>query len=242
MLHLKTFSQLFESISTPRYKRPEFEFKEFYRAFKNNPPLREMLPNDIDQEIFNVRGQGFKGEPKWLEKHLDPPGNSGEYFGTPELVEIAEKKDPRFVPFILYCQDLLESGKMEKISLEELRSGLRTKFKNHEWDDLEKDPDLLDKCKKEYEKAIEAGLDDVSLNKKGLVQKYPEIDIPKAMYWSGYFKGSIDYFDSVADSGGELPVTQFILHNGIYYTIGGRRRMFWHFYHKLNPTVWVIDL
>lgn len=243
MRNLKTFSQLFESISRPRYKKPEFEIKEFYRAFKKNLPLRGMLPDDIDQEIFKVRGGGFKGEPKWMEKHLDPPGKSGEYFGTPELIEIAESKDPRFVPFILWCQELFESGKMEKISLEELRSGLRTKFKNHEWHDLEKDPDLLDKCKAEYEKAIEAGLDkDRLTNEKGLVQKYPGVDIPKAMSWAGYFGDSINYFDSVADSGAELPVTQFILHNGIYYTIGGRRRMFWHFYHKLDPTVWVINL
>lgn len=243
MKHIKTFSQLFESFSNPKYKKPEFEFKEFYRVFKKNVPLRKVLPNNIDQGIFKVKGTGFEGEPKWMEKHLDPPGKSGENFGTAELIKIAEEEDPRFVPFILWCQNLFESGKMEKISLETLRSGLRTKFKNHEWHDLEEDPDLLDKCKEAYEKAIKAGLDGPRLtNETGLVQKYPEIDIQKAITWAGYLGGSINYFNSVADSGGELPVTQFILHKGIYYTIGGRRRMFWHFYHKLDPTVWIMDL
>ena len=86
MRHLKTFSQLFESISRPRYKKPEFEIKEFYRAFKKNLPLREMLPDDIDQGIFKVRGRGFEGEPKWMEKHLEPDYVKKLFLKNPEKI------------------------------------------------------------------------------------------------------------------------------------------------------------
>jgi hypothetical protein len=66
------------------------------------------------------------------------------------------------------------------------------------------------------------------------------VNIPKVHFWYLYAKDSIGYFDSVLEKGGEIPCTQFILHNGIYYTIGVRRRMFWHFYNGFDPTVWVI--
>ena len=131
---------------------------------------------------------------------------------------------------------------MEKIPLDYVRQGLTTSFKNHDWDMLEKDPDYLDKCESEYNKAIKAGLDDDILsNTLGLVQKYPGIAINMAQFWI-YIKGSIAHFNRVEASGGELPCTQFILYMGNYYTIGGRRRMFWHFYNHVDPTVWVMDI
>ena len=105
-----------------------------------------------------------------------------------------------------------------------------------------KNPDLLDQCESEYNKAIEAGLnDDILSNTLGLVQKYPNIAINRAQFWI-YVKGSIAHFNRVEESGGELPCTQFILYRGSYYTIGGRRRMFWHFYNHVDPTVWVMDI
>ena len=108
MKRVKSFSQFFESASQiptkPRYKKPEYEFKEFYRAFKKYSELREILPSEIDREIFSIQGGGgFDGEPLWIGAHLDPPSKEEE-IGTDELLEIAEKNDPRFIPFITYCQ------------------------------------------------------------------------------------------------------------------------------------------
>lgn len=240
MKYLKLFES-FIAKKNPNYKKPEYEFKEFYRAFKNYPELMELLPSDIDQDIFDIKADGFAGEPKWLEKHVDPPSKPDE-ITTDELLGIAEEEDPRFVPFILWCRELFECGEMEKIPLDYVRRGLVTTFKNHDWDILEKDPDYLGKCESEYNKAIEAGLDDDTLgNTLGLVQKYPDIAINMAQFWI-YIKGSIAHFNRVEESGGQLPCTQFILYKGNYYTIGGRRRMFWHFYNHVDPTVWIMEL
>lgn len=238
MKYIKLF-EAFISKRNPRYKKPEYEFKEFYRVFKSYPELRSILPSDIDQGVFNVKGDGFNGEPKWLENHVDPPSRPEE-ITTDTLINIAEENDPRFIPLILWCYDLFKGGEMEKISLDYIRPRLRSDFKNHDWDALEKNPDFLGECEREYNKAIEAGLDDDILsNTLGLVQKYPDISISMAQFWI-YSKGSIAHFNRVEESGGELPCTQFILYNGKYYTVGGRRRMFWHFYNHVDPTVWVI--
>ena len=39
MKHIKLF-EAFLAKKNPNYKKPEYEFKEFYRAFKNYPELR----------------------------------------------------------------------------------------------------------------------------------------------------------------------------------------------------------
>ena len=240
MKHVKLFEN-FRNTKNPRYKTPEYEFKEFYRAFRNFEELRELIPSDVDQSIFDVIGSGFDNEPEWLDAHVDPPSREGE-IDTAHLISIAREEDPRFIPFIKWCQGLLLSCKMNKIPLENVRKGLSSNFKNHDWGLLEKDPDYLDNCEKEYNKAINAGLDDYTLgNTLGLVKKYPDIIINKAQFWM-YIKGSINHFNHIEESGGELPCTQFIMHNGNYYTIGGRRRMFWHFYNKIDPTVCLINL
>ena len=244
MKYIKRFNQLFEALEAvllkPKYKNPEYEFKEFFRVFKSSIELRLLIPPTVDQKIFEIKGEGFDGEPKWLENHVDPPSKPEE-INTVELLEIAEKEDPRFVPFILWCQELFENGKMEKIPLGFMTKNLTTKFKNHDWDSLQKDPNFLQNCEIEYNKALEAGLNDDILSKEtGLVKKYPKITIWMAQFWSPYIKGSIEYFNKTVNSGGKLPCTQFILHEGVYYTVGGRRRMFWHFYNEFDPTVWVI--
>ena len=239
MKHIKLF-EAFLAKKNPNYKKPEYEFKEFYRAFKNYPELRSLLPSDIDQKIFDIKADGFAGEPKWLEKHVDPPSKPDE-ITTDALLRIAEERDPRFVPFILWCQELFEQGEMEKMNLDFLRQRLTSQFKNHDWNELEKDPKFLDKCENEYNKSIEAGLNDDTLKGLGLVQEYPGITINQAQFWA-YIKGSIAHFNRVEASGGELPCTQFILYMGNYYTIGGRRRMFWHFYNHVDPTVWIMDI
>ena len=240
MKHIKLFEAfLSESSNRPRYRKPEYEFKEFYRAFRNYPELREILPDDIDGEIFNVKGTGFDGEPEWIDTHCDPPSKPGE-IATPELIQLAEGEDPRFIPLIEFCQDLFESGQMEALPLSEITPNLESKFKNHEWHEIQKNPDFLKDCEKEYMKLKKLGLKDEEIDQKGLVQRFPSVNIPKVHFWYLYAKDSIGYFDSVLEKGGEIPCTQFILHNGIYYTIGGRRRMFWHFYNGFDPTVWVI--
>jgi len=238
MKRIKLF-EAFIASGKPSYKKPEYEFKEFYRAFRNNPELREILPDDIDVEIFDVKGTGFNGEPEWIDTHCDPPSKPGE-ITTPELIELAEVEDTRFIPLIQFCQELFESGKMEKLALSKIIPNLESKFKNHEWDLIQKNPDYLKDCEKDYMKLKKLGLNDDEMNQKGLVQKFPDVDISKAQFWALYAKNSISYFDSVLQKGGEIPCTQFILHNGIYYTIGGRRRMFWHFYNEFDPTVWLI--
>ena len=240
MRHIKLFESFF-SKRNPVYKKPEYEFKEFYRVFKNYPELRTHLPNDIDHEVFAIKSDGFDGEPKWLEFHVDPPSRPDE-ITTESLLIIAEQNDPRFIPLIIWCRELFEQGEMEKMSLDYIRPRLSSDFKNHDWDVLEKNPDFLDRCESEYNKAIAVGLDDYALNNTlGLVQKYPDIAINMAQFWI-YVKGSIAHFNKVEESGGKLPCTQFILHNGKYYTVGGRRRMFWHFYNKVNPTVWLMEI
>lgn len=240
MKHIKLF-EAFLAKKNPVYKKPEYEFKEFYRVFKNYPELKALLPSDIDQKIFDIKADGFNGEPKWLENHVDPPSKSDE-ITTDTLLRIAEERDPRFIPLILWCCDLFETGEMEKMSLDYIRPRLTSEFKNHDWNALEKDPDFLDTCEREYNKAIKAGITDYMLeNEKGLVQKYSDITIWKAQFWT-YVKGSIAHFNRVEESGGELPCTQFILYRGKYYTVGGRRRMFWHFYNHADPTVWVIGI
>ena len=234
---------------SPKYKKPEFEFKEFYRAFRNNPSLQELLPKDIDRKIFKIKGDGFGGEPKWISMHLDPPSKQksedGEdeiqLIGTKKFLELAKKEDERFIPFIKYTEKLFNNGDMKEITLDFISKNM-SKFKSHDWHALKKEPNYVSDCEVEYNKAIKAGLNDVSLKKTGLVKDYPDIKINYAQSWSGYFRDSINYFNSVADGGGELPCTQFISHGGIYYTIGGRRRMFWHFYNNLNPKVWLINL
>ena len=239
MRHIKLF-EAFLAKKNPDYKKPEYEFKEFYRIFKNYPELRSLIPSAIDHKIFDIKADGFDGEPKWLNRHVDPPSRPDE-ITTNALLRIAEEKDPRFVPFILWCQELFEQGRMEKMTLDYIRPRLTSQFKNHDWMALEKDPDYLDKCEAEYKKTIPAGLDDETLgNTLGLVQKYPDITINMAQFWI-YIKGSIAHFNRVEENGGELPCTQFILYNGKYYTVGGRRRMFWHFYNNADPTVWVIE-
>lgn len=240
MKYIKLF-EAFLAKKNPVYKKPEYEFKEFYRVFRNYPELRSLIPSDIDQKIFDIKADGFAGEPKWLEKHVDPPSKPDE-ITTEELLIIAEQNDPRFIPLILWCQELFEQGEMEKMNLDFLRQRLTSQFKNHDWNELEKDPDFLDKCESEYNKAIEAGLTDDILGKEtGLVQKYPGITINQAQFWT-YIKGSIAHFNRVEAGGGELPCTQFILYNGNYYTIGGRRRMFWHFYNHVDPTLWIMKI
>lgn len=239
MRHIKLFEAfLVESTNRPSYRKPEYEFKEFYRAFRKNPELREILPDDIDDEIFNVEGTGFEGEPEWIGTHCDPPSKPEE-ITTQDLIELAEFEDPRFIPLIEFCQDLFESGQMKQLGLSEITPNLETKFKNHEWHEIQKNPDHLKDCKKEYLKLKKLGLKDYEMTQKGLVQRFPSVNISKAQFWL-YAKDSIGYFDSVLGKGEEIPCTQFILHNGIYYTIGGRRRMFWHFYNEFDPTVWVI--
>jgi hypothetical protein len=238
MRHLKLFEAFVGR--SPSYKTPEYEFKEFYRAFKNYPELRNMLPATVDQRVFKIKDDGFDGEPAWLDAHVDPPSRSGE-INTEKLLKIAEDKDPRFVPLIQFCQQLFESGRMKKIPLDFMTPKLSTTFKGHDWDILEKSPDHLKKCEAEYKKALAVGLDDEKISGTlGLVQKYPEINISQAQFWI-YIKGSIAHFDRTVEEGKEIPCTQFILHDGKYYTIGGRRRMFWHFYNKMDPTVWVIE-
>ena len=240
MRHIRLFESFF-SKRNPVYKKPEYEFKEFYRVFKNYPELRTLLPHDIDHEVFAIKADGFDGEPKWLEFHFDPPSRPNE-IATETLLVIAEQNDPRFIPLILWCRELFEQGEMEKMTLDYIRPRLSSDFKNHDWDVLEKNPDFLDRCESEYNKAIAVGLDDYALNNTlGLVQKYPDIAINMAQFWI-YVKGSIAHFNKVEESGGKLPCTQFILHNGKYYTVGGRRRMFWHFYNKVNPTVWLMEI
>ena len=240
MKHIKLFED-FKDKKNPSYKKPEYEFKEFYRVFKNYPELRSLLPTDIDQKVFDIKASGFQGEPKWLEKHLDPPSKSDE-ITTEDLLIIAEQNDPRFIPLIIWCRELFEQGEMEKMPLDYIRPRLSADFKNHDWAELEKNPDLLDQCEKEYNKAIDVGLDDDILNNTvGLVQEYPDITIWMAQFWT-YVKGSIAHFNRVEASGGELPCTQFILYRGKYYTVGGRRRMFWHFYNHVDPTVWVMKM
>lgn len=239
---IKTFFQFFESIKNtsnrPLYKKPEYEFKEFYKAFKNNDSLREILPENIDNDIFLIEGSGFQGEPIWIDYHVDPPSRKDE-IGTSELIEVAKEEDPRFIPFIKYCQELFENGKMKELSLDYIIPNLDDKFKNHDWDVVKENPEYLNDCESEYKKALSAGIKD--LNQTGLVKKYPNIKINLAQFWDLYAKNSINYFDSVVNKGGRIPCTQFILYKGIYYTIGGRRRMFWHFLNKMNPTVWVIS-
>jgi hypothetical protein len=240
MKHIKLF-EAFLAKKNPVYKKPEYEFKEFYRVFKNYPELKALLPSDIDQKIFDIKADGFNGEPKWLEKHVDPPSKSDE-ITTEALLILAEQNDPRFIPLIIWCRELFEQGEMEKMPLDYIRPRLSSNFKNHDWDALEKNPDFLDECEREYNKAIAAGLDDATIsNTLGLVQKYPDITINMAQFWI-YIKGSIAHFNRVEASGGELPCTQFILYRGNYYTVGGRRRMFWHFYNHVDPTVWVIGI
>jgi len=239
MRHIKLF-EAFLAKKNPVYKKPEYEFKEFYRVFKYYPELRSLLPSDIDQKVFTIKADGFDGEPKWLEKHVDPPSKSDE-ITTEALLILAEQNDPRFIPLIIWCRELFEQGEMEKMPLDYIRPRLSSNFKNHDWDALEKNPDFLDNCQAEYNKAIELGLNDETLNTKGLVQKYPDITINMAQFWI-YIKGSIAHFNRVEASGGELPCTQFILYRGNYYTVGGRRRMFWHFYNHVDPTVWVIGI
>lgn len=244
MKKIKSFTQFFEAVTTmankPKYKKPEYEFKEFYRVFKNNPELREILPQNIDQVIFSVKGDGFEGEPEWIDTHCDPPSREGE-ITTPELIEIAEEEDPRFIPFITYCQELFEKGKMETLTLDFMIPNLDDKFKGHDWHVIKENPEYLNDCETEYKKALAAGIkNDQELNKTGLVKKYPGVKINFAQFWSLYAKGSINYFNSAVSKGKEIPCTQFILHDGVYYTVGGRRRMFWHFYNKFNPTVWII--
>ena len=237
----------------PKYKKPEFEFKEFYRAFKNNPSLQESLPKDIDKKIFSIEGDGFEGEPKWIAMHLDPPSKQKtedgkdeiQLIGTKEFLELAEKEDKTFIPFIKFTEKLFNSGSIEEIKLDFILSNMDN-FKSHDWHELKKNPNYLDECEKAYQKSLEAGLDDVSLKQTKLVKKYPEAkmstsEFSGAQAWSGYFKDSINYFNSVANKGGELPCTQFIAKDDIYYTIGGRRRMFWHFYNNMNPKVWLIN-
>ena len=53
MRHIKLF-EAFSSRKNPKYKKPEYEFKEFYRTFKLYPELRSLLPSYIDQKIFDV--------------------------------------------------------------------------------------------------------------------------------------------------------------------------------------------
>ena len=106
MRHIKLFESFFAK-RNPNYKKPEYEFKEFYRVFKKYMELRSLLPSDIDQEIFDVVEGGFGGEPKWLEHHVDPPSRPEE-ITTEELIKIAEQRDPRFIPFILWCRELFE--------------------------------------------------------------------------------------------------------------------------------------
>jgi hypothetical protein len=237
MKHIKLFEAF--TGNSPIYKTPEYEFKEFYRAFKNFPEIRDILPATVDQKVFQIKGDGFGGEPAWLEAHVDPPSRAEE-INTKELIEIAKNKDPRFVPLIQFCQQLFESGKMEKMSLNFMASKLSTVFKNHDWNIMEKSPDYLTRCESEYEKALAVGLDDKKITGTlGLVKKYPQINIPQAQFWT-YIKGSIAHFDHTVSAGKEIPCTQFILHNGKYYTIGGRRRMFWHFFNKIDPTVWIM--
>ena len=239
MKHIKLF-EAFLAKKNPVYKKPEYEFKEFYRVFKYYPELRSLLPSDIDQKVFTIKADGFDGEPKWLEKHVDPPSKSDE-ITTEALLILAEQNDPRFIPLIIWCRELFEQGEMEKMPLDYIRPRLSSNFKNHDWDALEKNPDFLDNCQAEYNKAIELGLNDETLNTKGLVQKYPSLNIPLTAFWR-YIKGSIAHFNRVEASGGQLPCTQFILYRGKYYTVGGRRRMFWHFYNHVDPTVWVIGI
>jgi len=238
---------------SPKYKKPEFEFKEFYRAFKNNPSLRKLLPKEIDRKIFKIKGDGFEGEPKWIGLHLDPPskqksedGAEIQLIGTKEFLELAKKEDERFIPFIKYTEKLFNNGSIEEIKLDYITKNMDN-FKSHDWHELKKNPNYLDECEKAYQKASSVGLNDASLKQTQLVKKYPEAkmnnsEFGNAQAWSGYFKDSINYFNSVADGGGELPCTQFIVHDDIYYTIGGRRRMFWHFYNNLNPKVWLINI
>jgi len=229
----------------PKYRLPEFEFKEFYRVFKNFPELQKMLPKEIDRKIFKIKADGFEGEPSWFFQHLDPPGagshEGGGKFDTVELLKKAMKEDPRFIPFIEYTQKLFKGGNNTKMGYDEVVSGLDNKFLNHDWHDIKKDPDFLTKGKEAAEqfKKVAPG---ESMNQTGLVKRFPDIDIPNGIAWDTYFGGTMNYLDKTVKAGIPLPTTQFIVKGGKYYTVGGRRRMFWHFLHKLDPTVYLINL
>jgi len=58
MKHIKLF-EAFLTIKKPNYKKPEFEFKEFYRSFKAYPELKKLLPSEIDRSIFEIKADGF---------------------------------------------------------------------------------------------------------------------------------------------------------------------------------------
>ena len=147
----------------------------------------------------------------------------------------------RFIPFIEYTQKLFKGGYNTKMGYDEIVSGLDTKFLNHDWSVIKKDPDFLTKAKEAAEQFKKAAPGE-SLKQKKLVQRFPDINIQDAQFWDGYAGGSINYFNKAVKAGIPLPTTQFIVKGGKYYTVGGRRRMFWHFFHKLDPTVYLINI
>ena len=242
MKHLKLFEDF--SRKTPRYRKPEFELKELYRTLKKlyKGGMKGVLPKNIDPGIFDIYDpEGFEGEPKWLELHLDPPSGKDEKIGTEDLKEyiIENDLDERFLPFIDYCQSLFESGRPEKITVDFVRRN-SDKFKKSGFDEVLKDPKFPAEAKREYEKAKEAGIQD--LHQKGLQDKFPDINIGLAQWWNGYAADSFGFFDSSLAAGKEIPMTQFLKVGDDYYTIGGRRRMNWHILNGMDPTVWVVDL
>ena len=124
MKHLKLFEEF--TSRTPRYKKPEFELKEFYRTLKKlyKAGVKGVIPPNVDPEIFDVYDpEGFENEPRWLELHIDPPSGKDEKIGTEDLKEyiIENGLDERFLPFIDYCQSLFETGKPEKMTLDFVR-------------------------------------------------------------------------------------------------------------------------
>ena len=243
---------LFEEYSRGEisYKKPEFEFKEFFRIFKR-PELKKLLPKEIDKTIFSDKvsggssgsagssgssgSAGFQGEPKSFELHLDPP--YGDMLDTNEFVSLLKtEKLEKYIPFLRWCQKLFKGGKMQEIPLDFIKKNM-DKFPNSDFEFLVKDPDYLDSSKRAWQDSKKRG---INVFQKGVIKKFP--DVQKAAFWGGYAGPSISRFDMMKKKGEKLPTTQMLKVGDKYHMIGGRRRMLWHIKNGIDPKIWVVEL
>jgi len=233
MKYLKIYEEFVPTDTKVNFVKPAFEIKEFWRIFKEFPEVAKQL--GFDSELF-------KEEPELFERHEDPVFD--DKLSTKELMK---KVDKKYIPFIEKCQQLLNSGKLEKFDISKIQK-IATDSNSVERGDFSeflKEKDFLESRKNAYDEVMQIlkKNNETNIYQTGLISKYPELKgiLQKAQSYL-YYKNSWDKFDEKIEKGESIQASSILVINGKYIILGGNRRMAYYIVSKINPMIWVVNV
>jgi 16S rRNA C967 or C1407 C5-methylase (RsmB/RsmF family) len=158
-----------------------------------------------------------------------------------------KKVDKKYIPFIKKCQQLLNSGKLEKFDISKIQK-IATDSNSVERGDFSeflKEKDFLESRKNAYDEVMQIlkKNNETNIYQTGLISKYPELKgiLQKAQSYL-YYKNSWDKFDEKIEKGESIQASSILVINGKYIILGGNRRMAYYIVSKINPMIWVVNV